>query len=298
LDVDLKQLRYFARIAEFGSFTRAAAELHIAQSALSYQVGELEAELGIALFNRHSRGVTLTDAGSAVLERAHRVMQEANDLRADAYSRSRYPFGDIAFAAPPSIARVIAPDVVEHFLLEYPQVRLSMREETVDVIYDWILKEQVDVALLYDRADAAAVQIDVLHTDRLHLVGSSKLERPVKLTVDVLAGMPLVVTTTAYGWRRMLALGLHEFDLKPTIRAEIDSLSVIKELVIRAFGYAVLPRSAIQTELLSNQLWAMPIPELSLETKLMMVRLKERPITPAGEALAELIRHRATVLLS
>ena len=71
--MDLKQLRYFARIAEFGSFTRAAAELRVAQSALSYQVGELEAELGVVLLNRHSRGVSLTEAGASVLERAHRV---------------------------------------------------------------------------------------------------------------------------------------------------------------------------------------------------------------------------------
>ena len=60
--MDLKQLRYFARVAELGSFTRAAAELRIAQSALSYQIGELEMELGVSLLNRHSRGVTLTEA--------------------------------------------------------------------------------------------------------------------------------------------------------------------------------------------------------------------------------------------
>jgi len=295
--LDLKQLRYFARVAELGSFTRAAAELRVAQSALSYQIGELEAELGVALLNRHSRGVNLTDAGASVLERAHRVMQEASDLRTDAISRSRYPSGQIAFAAPPSIARVIAPDVIETFRRDYPEVRLTMREETVDVIYDWLLREQVDLGLLYDRADAAAVQTEILLTDKLHLVGSTKLQRPGRLTVEVLASIPLLATTAAYGWRRKIEHGLQEHGLKPMIRAEIDSLAVIKELVTRGFGHAVLPRSAVYTELLDRTLWAMPIRGLSIESRLMMVRLKHRAPTPASDALAELIRRKAATLL-
>lgn len=295
--MDLKQLRYFARVAELGSFTRAAAELRIAQSALSYQIAELEAELGVSLLDRHSRGVNLTEAGASVLERAHRVMQEASDLRTDAISRSRYPSGQIAFAAPPSIARVIAPDVIETFRRDYPQVRLTMREETVDVIYDWLLKEQVDLGLWYDRADAAAIQTEVLLTDRMHLVGSAKLAPPADLTVEALASIPLLMTTPAYGWRRKLEHGLQEFELKPSIRAEIDSLSVIKELVIRGFGHAVLPRSAVYTELVDGSLWAMPVRGLSLESKLMLVRLKHRAPTPASEALAELIGRKAATLL-
>ena len=296
--MDLKQLRYFARVAELGSFTRAAAELRVAQSALSYQIGELEAELGVALLNRHSRGVSLTDAGASIIERAYRVLQEASDLRTDAISRSRYPSGQIALAAPPSIARVLAPDVIETFRRDYPQVRLTMREETVDVIYDWLLREQVELALLYDRADAAAVQIEVLLTDTLHLVGSPKLPRPAELSVEVLAATPLVVTTAVYGWRRRLENGLQEFDLKPTIRAEIDSLSVIKELVVRGFAYAVLPRTAVHIELLDRTLWAMPINGLSLESRLMMVRLKSRAQTPAGAALADIIRSKSRDLLA
>ena len=110
---------------------------------------------------------------------------------------------------------------------------------------DWLLKEQVDLALLYDRADAAAVQIELLLTDTLHLVGSAKLPRPADLSVEVLAATPLIATTAAYGWRRRLENGLQAFDLKPTIRAEVDSLSVTKELVVRGFAYAVLPSTAV-----------------------------------------------------
>ena len=113
-----------------------------------------------------------------------------------------------------------------------------------------------------------------------------------------MAATPLVVTTAVYGWRRRLENGLQEFDLKPTIRAEIDSLSVIKELVVRGFAYAVLPRTAVHIELLDRTLWAMPINGLSLESRLMMVRLKSRAQTPAGAALAEIIRSKSRDLLA
>lgn len=295
--MDLKQLRYFSRVAELGSFTRAAGELRIAQSALSYQVAALEAELGIALLNRHSRGVTLTEAGISVMERANRIMREAGDLKADAGSRSRYPSGEIVFAAPPSIAKVFAPDAIETFRRDYPEVRLIMREETVDVIFDWLIKEQVDIALFYDRQATAAVQAEILLLDSLHLIGSPTLAKPTKLTAAALAATPLIVTTAAYGWRRRLEHSLQEHDLKPTIRAEIDSISVIKELVRRGFAYAVLPRSAVDDELRGHSLWAQPIPVLSLETRLMMMRLKHRAQTPASEALSALLRRRSVALL-
>ena len=295
--MDLKQLRYFARVAELGSFTRAAAELRIAQSALSYQVAELEEELGVLLLNRHSRGVTLTEVGKSVMERADRIMREASDLKADAGSRARYPSGEIVFATPPSIAKVFAPDVIETFRRDYPEVRLIMREETVDVIFDWLMREHVDVALLYDREAPSAVQAETLLTDSLHLIGPMQMEKPANVTAAIVATIPLVVTTAAYGWRRRLENSLQEHALKATIRAEVDSISVIKELVMRGFACSVLPRSAVADELRGRRLWALPIPALALGTRLMMMRLRHRAHTPANEALCELLRRRSAALL-
>jgi LysR family nitrogen assimilation transcriptional regulator len=294
--LDLRQLKYFVRVAELGSFTRAAAELRIAQSALSYQIGTLETELNIRLLDRHSRGASLTEAGKSVFSHACRVLQEANDLKTDAFSRTRFPSGHIVFAAPPSIARVLVPPVIERFHAHYPQVRLTMREETVDVIHEWLLKEEIDIGLLFDRTDIAGMEYERLFAEPLFLVGSAALRKPGRATVPDLATMPLVMTTTVYGWRRRLEHALQEHDLKPTIRVEIDSLSVIKELVLRGFSYTVLPCSVISGELDDGRLWALPIPDLGLEASLMMVRLRHRAVTPAGQALSNLIREEAARL--
>lgn len=291
--MDLKQLRYFVRVAELASFTRAAADIRIAQSALSYHIGTLEAELGVSLLDRHSRGVTLTEAGRSVLAHAHRVLQEANDLKADAFSHTRFPSGHIVFAAPPSVARALAPSVIERFRAEYPQVRLTMREETVDVIHGWLLTEEIDLGMVFDPPSLPTVEPELLLVDHLHLVGSNRTTRPANLSIPELATLPLVLTTTSYGWRRRLERALHEYDLKPTIRAEIDSLSVIKELVMRGFGYSVLPQSAISQELQSGALWTLPISGLKLDTSLMMVRLKRRTLSLAAEALCVMVRAEA-----
>lgn len=296
--MDLKQLRYFVRVAELASFTRAAAELHIAQSALSYHVGTLETELGVGLLDRHSRGVTVTEAGRSVLAHAHRVLQEANDLKADAFSHTRFPSGHIMFAAPPSIARTLGPSVIERFRAEHPQVRLTMREETINVIHGWLLTEEIDLGVVFDPPSLPTVEPELLLVDLLHLVGSNQTAFPTHLSVSELATLPLVLTTTSYGWRRRLERALQEYDLKPTIRAEIDSLSVIKELVMRGFGYTVLPQSAISQELRSGELWSLPIDGLKVETSLMMVRLKRRTLTLAAETLCAMIRAEAAHLSS
>ncbi|MGI6853811.1 LysR family transcriptional regulator [Mesorhizobium sp. 1B3] len=291
--MDLKQLRYFVRVAELASFTRAAADMRIAQSALSYHISTLEAELGVGLLDRHSRGVTLTEAGRSVLAHAHRVLQGANDLKADAFSHTRFPSGHIVFAAPPSIARALAPSVIERFRAEYPQVRLTMREETVDVIHSWLLTEEIDLGMAFDPPNLSTVEPELLLVDHLHLVGANRTALPDDLSIPELASLPLVLTTTSYGWRRRLERALQEHDLKPTIRAEVDSLSVIKELMVRGFGYTVLPQSAISQELQSGALWALPITGLKLDTSLMMVRLKRRALTLAAEALCVMIRAEA-----
>lgn len=293
--IDIRQLRYFARVAELGSFSRAAAELRIAQSALSYQIGGLEDELGVTLLNRHRRGVTLTEPGRSVLEHAQRVMLELSELRVDAGARAQYPSGHVLFAAPPSVARVIAPQVIERFRKKYPDVRLSMREGTADVIYDWLTKAQIDLGLMYDLQATPDVQTAALVEDRMYLIGSARLPKPRGrcLPIAVLKDLPLVLTSTAHGWRRRFEKALAERDMQPNILAEVDSLSVIKELIKRGFAYSFLPRSAVHLELQSRELWAMEAADLSPGATLMLVSAANRAPSLATQELRSLIVEEA-----
>jgi LysR family nitrogen assimilation transcriptional regulator len=133
--MDSRQLRYFARIVSLGSFTRAAADLCIAQSALSYQIAHLEDELGVSLLERHSRGVVATDAGRTLLNRAHNVVRELDAIRAEMSNHGQHVLCKASLGAPPSVARMLAPPLAVRFHAEAPEARLAVREAPINVVY-------------------------------------------------------------------------------------------------------------------------------------------------------------------
>jgi len=295
--MDIRQLRYFVRIAETGGFGKAAAELRIAQSALSYQIRQLEQELHVTLFDRHRTGVSLTEAGRAVLERANAVFQELNALRADASAHARYPSGQVSFAAPPSVARVLAPQVVERFRTLYPDVRLAMREASREFLPGLILQLQVDLVLLYEMPNSPQLTATPLLYDRLCLVGSPALPQPPpEVTLAEIADLPYVMTSMTFGWRTRFEKALADRNLRLFVRAEVDSLSVMKELIGRGFGYSALPRSAVHAELRRGELWAMPLPVIVVPTTLTLVTGSHHAVSVAARELRRLIIEEAARL--
>jgi len=197
----------------------------------------------------------------------------------------------VSFAAPPSVARVLVPQVIERFRQLYPDVRLSMREGYTAPIHEWLWQGQVDLALLYDVDEMPQLETMALLPDRMYLIGSRRLPSPSRggPSVAELCDMPLVMTSTGYGWRRRLEKALADRDARPYVRAEVESLAVIKELVIRGFGYSVLPKSAVHAELVRGDLWAMPIPELELPATLMLLKVAQRPLSLACGELQRLL---------
>src|SRR5438094_5455838 len=105
--MDLRQLRYFTAVAERGSFSAAASALNVAQSALSRHVQLLEQEVGGPLLERGARGVTLSEAGRLLLDRARYILGEVETLRDAVTARNQEVTGTVRFGAPPSLAYVL-----------------------------------------------------------------------------------------------------------------------------------------------------------------------------------------------
>ena len=297
--MDIRQLRYFARIVELGSFSNAARDLNVAQSALSYQIRRLEEELHIRLLDRHGRGVAVTEAGKAVLQRAYGVIDELENIRVDAWGRARYPSGEISLGATPSVTQTLAPRLVERFHLAYPDVRLSIHEGGPTLVYDWLLRGRIDCAILYDVEKKPDIESIPLIQDRLYIIGSSKLPSLGNdpIPTKVLDGLPLVLPSTWYRLRRELErLNLIE-NVRPNILAEVDSVLVLKALVRRGFGYTVLPKYAVTEEILEGRLWAIRIDGLTPSVILKLIRTKQRSSSSAGCALQRIVLEEVASLL-
>ena len=300
--MDSRQLRYFARIVELGSFMRAAEDLCIAQSALSHHVAQLEHELRVKLLNRHSRGVTPTEAGAILVRRAQAVSLQFDSIRADIRSLEQYPSGEVSMVALPSVAQILGPLLLTRFRAELPQVRLVIREALPEQIHDWVLHGRSDRAIQYqvDASSGSPIEGMSFLRDQLHVLGSSRLPRlpAAGIPLERLEAMPLVLTSAWHHIRRDLERMFHEKDMRVQVVAEVDSVAIVKELVRQGHAYGVLPRWAVFNELRRRQLTAVPLHGIDSWTELMLMWLRSRTLSPAARQLRRIAVEEISKLIT
>src|SRR5215470_11780193 len=168
--MDLTRLRYFAAVAEAGSFSRAAAALHLTQPSLSRQVQLLERELGQRLLERHGRGVVPTEAGTALLAHARAIQELAQRARSDMADRQQNPRGRLTIGLPPRVAHVITADLVERFHARYPEAGVTVMEDLSLRLREWLVAGRADLAILFDPSPSPQLHLETLLREPLVLV--------------------------------------------------------------------------------------------------------------------------------
>jgi LysR family cyn operon transcriptional activator len=168
--VELRHLRYLLAVAERGSFTRAAEELHISQPTLSQQVRQLERTLGVRLLDRSGRTVRLTDAGAAYADHARVALREiaaAERTLRDVQDLSR---GHIRLAVTPSFTAYLVGPLIAALHTRHPGVTLALQEMAQDRMEDGLLSDELDVGIAFAQPHAAGIEATALCTETLGLV--------------------------------------------------------------------------------------------------------------------------------
>jgi len=246
--LDVKQLSYFVRVAELGSFTRASIVLDIAQPALSRQVRLLEVELRQTLLVRNGRGITLTEAGKTLLEHSRGVLHQMERLREE-LSRVRGSLaGRVAIGMPPTLGRILAVPLTRAFKRQMPDATLSVAEGLSKNMQEGLLTGQLDIALLYNASPTPGVETRPLLQDELLLVqrrAPAGDEAPVALRQ--LADFPLIIPARPNAIRMHVETALLNIGVQPCIAMEVDGVATILDLVADGLGNAVLSRHAVLT---------------------------------------------------
>jgi len=285
--IEIRELRSFVHIAHAGSVSRAAAELYIAQPALSRQIHKLETELGTPLFVRYGRGVRLTNAGAQLLERAEMILNFVNETSEQVRASTDRLTGNLALGLPPAVGvRVCAP-IAEAFRDRWPAVRLHMREGLSGSLQEWVLDRRVDLAIVYNQPPLEALDIAPMCTEPMVIVGppagQGSLELGAKpLRIRNLAELPMIVPGFPHANRRMLEQAAVQHGVHLQVVLEVDSVALTKALVRRGLGYSFLTYTAIQDEVERGELCAHMI---------------ERPPITSTISLATLREHRASRLV-
>jgi DNA-binding transcriptional LysR family regulator len=281
--MELRQLRYLEAVARHRSFTQAALDLHVAQSALSQQVRRLERELGVELLRRTTRRVRVTEAGELVLARARRALAEADGARADVDALRGLVRGTLRLGGVPPLGPVHPAALIADFTRAHPGVAVTVREDVAFTLLGQLRRDGLDLVLALVDPDA----LDGLEGVRLlneELVVITPLDHPLaraqRVRPERLAGEALVT----YGAGSALREALLALVPGGRVVAEANELETVRELTARGLGVSLLPRSVVASHGDRLAIRALT-PRRTLPVSLVW-RAGERP-TPAAQAFRE-----------
>ena len=256
--MDTVHLKAFLRIAEIGSISRAAESLGITQPSLSQQVLRLEDEVGFRLFERTTRGVTLTEAGRVFQEHARHIIHKAEHAIADARELRAEARGQVVFAMPPSIARLLGVPLVEALAERAPLVRARVVEAFSGAIRGWLEADKINLGILYEISSFRHLATRRLAKEELVLVGPcgrfGSAEANAEFPLSALGEEALIAPGPQHGLRQLIEREAARAGIKLHVDQEIDALDTILGLVERGRGLAVLPRCAVAAGLESGRL--------------------------------------------
>ncbi|WP_066258457.1 LysR substrate-binding domain-containing protein [Hydrogenophaga flava] len=291
--MDLKQLEYFVRVAELGSFTRAALALDVAQPALSRQVRLLEVELRQNLLIRNGRGATPTDAGKLLLEHGRGILHQVERAREELGRVRGALAGRVAIGLPPSLARVMTVPLTRAFRTQLPEASLSISEGLSATMQEWLHTGRLDIAVLYNATPAPDIEITPLMEEELMLVqprppGLAEEPPPPPVPLAEVAALPLVIPSRPNALRMHVEAEMAAIGLRPNVALEIDGVSAILDLVADGAGAALLSRQAVISSIRPSAYRMRPI-EPRLRTRVSLATSSQRPATLTQRAALDLI---------
>lgn len=292
--MDLKQLEYFVRVAELGSFTRASSVLDIAQPALSRQVRLLEVELRQNLLLRNGRGVTTTEAGKLLLEHGRGILHQVERAREDLGRVRGALAGRVAVGLPPSIAKMMTVPLTREFRKRLPSAALSISEGLTISMQEGLLTGRLDIALLYNPSPTPELDTQPLMEEELFLIGPRETKaKATPISLKEVSALPLVIPSRPNAIRMTVETEMAGIGCKPNISLEIDGVAAILDLVADGAGHAILSKYALTTSTQPEAYLARPIVKPRLSSKLALATAASRTTTMTQQAMLELIQEVA-----
>lgn len=300
--MDLRQIEYFVRVAELGSFTKASIDLNIAQPALSRQVRLLEVELGQSLLLRNGRGVSPTEGGKLLLEHGRGIMYQIERTREELSKLKGSLVGRVALGMPPSLSRLLTLPLINRFNQVLPDVSLSISEGLSSQMTESLLSGNLDIALLYNARAADDIELLPLGSERLYLVrkgsGTDRIRVGEGVELNALPHERLITPTSNNAMRLFLQAEMINLGLRPNIILEIDSISLILDLVANGKGSGVLSMNAVKSLGADHCFDIHPLVEPDLSIQLYLATSNRRPSTHTQLAMLKLIKEQIQYYVS
>lgn len=289
--MDLRQLRYVVGISEAGSVLAASRSLHVAQPALSHHVATLERELGVSLFVRSHRGMTLTAAGRTFVEHARVVLQDLERVRASVREVGGEVRGRVVLGLPTTVALIATLPILQAVRKRHPGIQLKLIESHSGFLGEWLQSGRLDVSFLFAGSGRAGVDERALLEERLVFVSGSRSPATAsRLSLRSVCQHPLVLPAKDHGLRRIVDEACAREGLEPTVVAEIDSLPNIKRAVEAGIAATILSPGAVSDEVKAGRLKTATIAHPLMLRRVVCATSLTRPTGAAAEAIISVAR--------
>jgi DNA-binding transcriptional LysR family regulator len=289
----LKQLSAFHTVARLGSVSQAAHELHLTQSAVSIQVGSIEAAVGTPLLLRTGRGVRLTEAGELLLNYAERVLSLWNEM-GDSMDTFLGAFSGTLRVGAVATTEYWLPSLLVVFVSENPKVKIKLITGNREVIVRSLASQEIDVAVMGNPPDELRATATRFAKNPMGFMAapSHPLMAERRLTMAKLAQSQLLVRERGSGSRATLTRLFKEAGLNVRIGSELSSNEAIKQMCIAGFGPAYLSLHTCILEMRAGLLALLPMPHNPIEREWYVVHAPIKPLPHVAFAFERFLRLR------
>lgn len=296
MNYSLKQLKVFVAIAQHGSFSRAGEAIGLTQSAVSHSVKELEAEIGVRLLDRTTREVVLTDAGQRLANRVERLLDDLQAALLDARSFGVQRSGTVRVASSQTISAHLMPQCIAAGERQYPDIRILLRDQAQQSVLHSVRNAEVDFGIVVDPLQAVDLQCEpILHEPFLLLCRDDhRFADLASVPWEELNGCRLVLQDYASGSRPLIDSALRQQGISVEVVQEIGHPATLFPMVAAGIGISIFPALAL------------PLPEggqlrvkrmqPEINRALMLVRRKNRSLSPAADAIWQVVQQQAALL--
>lgn len=287
----MRHVRAFLKIAETRNFTRAAYELHVSQSALTVQIQQLEESLGVQLFDRNKRGVTLTAAGRDVMGPLQRLFNDAQAIVEHARELSSASAGFVSVAALPTVCTGVLPNLMRSFIGSFPGIRIQIVDVVAECVREAVLKRQVDFGIGTRYGRDSDLRATPLFQDRLVVfvpVGHTLATNPV-ISLREAAVFDLILPSRNSSVRETVEAIAHREHVALQPRYETNFMPTALAFVRAGLGIAILPQYAVERD--ASEFVRIPLSNRFSMRQIELLQRRDSSLSPAAESFAQHLTH-------
>ncbi|MFL6693236.1 MAG: LysR substrate-binding domain-containing protein [Ramlibacter sp.] len=286
----VRQLRAFVAVYHAGQISAAADQLALTQPAVTVLLRELEAKLGVRLFDRSTRSVRRTEAATEAIAYAERALAELEAMGASMAELSGARRGRVRIAATSTVAQTLLPQAMRRFLDAYPQVQVEIEDVAPTSFVETLLGERVDLGLGTLEGPVAGLREEVFVRDSLAAIAlrAPRFEGGRPITWKQLAALPVVTVKPGYGVRRRIEAAAQAAGVRLNIVHEVSLLTTAVALAASGLGVAVVPASLL-AHAGDPRLAARRLTRPTVERNTAVVSRTDRALPPAAQAFRDML---------